>query len=211
MKKQRKKKKSGRSRKPKLNKIKGSLRQMMQPKAFRIDPPSDLPKQVLEDIRDLIQPNTHALKPLEEHLAKAKTVQDKQAAALYKYETQINKHLRLLADIANGLWRLKNKMVDKKTSEPLDEMQKAFRHFESVWDAMKSAGININEHEKNSPFDSGLALNVLSFQPMSGLKKEVIIETIKPSIFYKDRSIQTGQVIVGTPVTSDNDDIANKE
>ena len=184
---------------------------MMQPKAFRIGPPADLPENVLEDIRNLIQPNTQALKPLEEHLASTETIQNEQAAALYHYETEVDKHLRLLADIVNGLWRLKNKMVDEETSEPLDEMRKAFRHFESIRDALKSAGVNINEHEKNSPFDSGLALNVLSFQPMSGLNREIIIETIKPSIFYKDRPIQTGQVIVGTPIPFSNDDTANDD
>lgn len=197
------KKKSRRSRRPginRINKIKGHMLQMVQPKAFRIGHPADLPENILEDIHDLIQPNTEALKPLEEHLARAETVQNEQAAALYNYETKLDKHLRLLADIVNGLWRLKNKMVDEETNEPLDEMQKAFRHFESIWDALKSAGININEHEKNSSFDSGLALNVLSFQPMSGLNREIIIETIKPSISYKDRPIQTGQVIVGTPI-----------
>lgn len=195
----------------KINKIKGDMLQMMHPEAFRIGPPVDLPVNILEDIRNLIQPNTEALKPLEEHLARAETVQNEQAAALYHYETEIDKHLRLLADIVNGLWRLKNKMVDEETSEPLDEMRKAFRHFESIWDALKSAGININEHEKNSAFDSGLALNVLSFQPMNGLNREIIIETIKPSISYKDRPIQTGQVIVGTPIPSGNDDTANDD
>lgn len=190
----------------KINKIKGDMLQMFQPKACRISPPADLPKNIFDDIRNLIQPDTEALKPLEEDLAKTETMQNEQAAALYHYETEIDKHLRLLADIVNGLWRLKNKMVDEETSEPLDEMRKAFRHFESIWDALKSAGVNINEHEKNSPFDSGLALNVLSFQPMSGLNREIIIETIKPSISYKDRPIQSGQVIVGTPVSSDNDD-----
>jgi hypothetical protein len=39
----------------------------------------------------------------------------------------------------------------------------------------------------------------MSFQPTVGLTRDMIIETIKPTIYFKDNLVQTGEVIVGTP------------
>jgi hypothetical protein len=44
-----------------------------------------------------------------------------------------------------------------------------------------------------------MALNVVSFEPTSGLTSEEIKETIKPSVALHGRLIQMGEVIVGTP------------
>lgn len=106
--------------------------------------------------------------------------------------------LRLLADIGSGLWRLRQKMVKPGTTQPLDEMRRAYRHLESVWDAIVQAGVEIQDHT-DKPFDSGMSLKVVSFQPMPGLGRERVIETIKPTIYFKGKAIQMGEVIVGRP------------
>jgi hypothetical protein len=104
---------------------------------------------------------------------------------------------RLLAEIGTGLWRLKQKMVRPGTDRPLEEMAKAFRHLESVWDVLSQAGVEIQDHT-GKPFDSGLALRVLAFQPVPGIDREKIIETINPTIYLNGETIQQGTVIVGT-------------
>jgi len=103
-----------------------------------------------------------------------------------------------LADIGTGLWRLRQKMVKPGTDQPLDEMRRPFRHLESVWDALVQAGTKIQDHT-DKPFDAGLSLKVIAYQPMPGLARERVIETIKPSIYFKDKMIQMGEVIVGEP------------
>ncbi len=106
--------------------------------------------------------------------------------------------LRLLADIGTGLWRLRQKMVKPGTNQPLDEMQRVFRHVESVWDALVQAGAEIQDHTDKS-FDPGMSLKVVSYQPTPGLGRERVIETIKPTIYFKGKPIQMGEVIVGRP------------
>jgi len=108
---------------------------------------------------------------------------------------------RLLADIGTGLWRLRQKMLKPNSNEPADEMRRAYRHLESVWDALAQAGTEIIDHT-DTPFDSGLSLKVVAYQPTSGLDRERVIETIKPTIFFRGRSIQMGEVIVGKPEES---------
>lgn len=105
---------------------------------------------------------------------------------------------QLLADLGTGLWRLRQKMLKPGTTQPLEEMRKPYRHFESVWDALSQAGIAIHDYT-DRPFDQGLSLKVIAYQPTPGLNRERIIETVKPSIYLQDTMIQMGEVIVGTP------------
>jgi len=104
----------------------------------------------------------------------------------------------LLADIGTGLWRLRTRMVDASTGEPPDHMRRAFRHAESILDALAEAGIRIQDHT-GIDFDPGLSLKVLAYQPVSGVSRERVIETIKPTIYLHGERIQMGEVIVGTP------------
>lgn len=108
---------------------------------------------------------------------------------------------RLLAIVSTGLWRLRNQMRDPTTGEVREELRRPFRHLASVWDALAEHGIDIEEYG-NRPFDSGMALKVIAFQPMPGLGRETISETIKPAVYLGGRLIQMGEVIVGTPERS---------
>jgi hypothetical protein len=105
---------------------------------------------------------------------------------------------RYMAELGTGLWRLRQRMVEPGTSRPLSEMKRAYRHFESIWDVITQAGLEIQDHT-DTPFDAGMSLKVIAFQPTAGLAREKVIETIKPSIYFHGRPIQMGEVIVGTP------------
>lgn len=120
------------------------------------------------------------------------TVHESQKSAVAKQE------LRFLGDIGTGLWRLKQRMVKPGTNQPLDGMQRAFRHLESVWDALIQAGVEIQDHI-DKPFHPGMSLKVVSYQPTPGLERERVIETIKPTIYFGGKLIQMGEVIVGQP------------
>jgi hypothetical protein len=106
--------------------------------------------------------------------------------------------MRLMAAVCIGLWRLRQKLLKPGTDQPLDEMRRAYRHFESVWDALKESGYLIQDHT-NELFTAGMDLNVITYEPTQGIDKESVVETIKPSVYYKDLRIQKGEVIVATP------------
>jgi hypothetical protein len=159
----------------------GGLRQLLYPKEFRIDRLS-----VPLDIGHVIE----ALGQLH------RFEQDGRNTA--KYASSEAELIPLLRDVGVGLWRLRQKMVEPGTDRPLEEMRRVYRHCQSVWDALSEAGVEIQDHT-GAPFDSGLALSVLAFQPTPGLERERIIETVKPSVYYKKKRIQMGEVIVGRP------------
>jgi hypothetical protein len=105
---------------------------------------------------------------------------------------------RLILAIATNLWRTRQKMVDS-SGQPQDEMRKAFRHVRAMWDALLENGVEIQDHT-NQPFHLGQVLNAIAFEPTVGLVRDTVIETVKPSVYVRKKLIQTGDVIVGTPV-----------
>jgi hypothetical protein len=106
--------------------------------------------------------------------------------------------MRLLADIGTGLWRLRQRMVSPDTDQPMEEMRRAYRFFASVWDTLHDAGVTIQDHT-HTPYDPHLALKVLTYEPTPGVTREQVLETIKPSVYYRQRCIQMGEIIVAIP------------
>ena len=109
-----------------------------------------------------------------------------------------DKQSLFFAEIGTGLWRMRRKLTDPSTDAPYEETRKAYRHLEALMDTLSHAGIVIQDLT-GSRYNTGMSLKVIAFQPVPDMQEEKIIETIKPSIYYRDNPIQTGEVIVGTP------------
>ncbi len=116
--------------------------------------------------------------------------------------------LDLFAGIATNLWKIQNRKDITDCSSISDDLLKAFRHYETAWDLLTNEGFEIRDH-MNKKYVDGMALKVIAFQPSPSVHIKTITETIKPSIFYKDKLIQMGEVIVETPNVIDVCD--NKE
>jgi hypothetical protein len=157
-----------------------SLRQWCYPKEFRIAAPV-WPPDMLTALQRLSNEQSGAMTP----------ASDNEACP------------DLLANVATKLWRLRQKMLQPGTDQPLEEMRGPYRSFESAWDTLTQAGVEILDHT-GTQFNSGLLLRVLAFQPTPGIILETVIETIKPTIYYKQQLLQTGEVIVGIPETPVN-------
>jgi hypothetical protein len=166
----------------------GSVRQLAQPKEFRIQHAALSPEML-----SLIEQLSHSL----ESAGPSAKESTQQTAA---YEELMSFMINLLAQVGTGLWRLKQKMVKPDTEEPMDEMRRAFRHFESTWEALMQAGIEIQDHTGQPVPEGGVyALRAIAYEHVPGLIKEQVIETVKPSIYFRGQRIQMGDVVIGTP------------
>jgi hypothetical protein len=103
-----------------------------------------------------------------------------------------------MAAIATHVWRAKNKLIDPATGQPREETKRTYRHIESTLDALAQMGVVIRD-QLNEAYDPGLPVNVLTFQPMPGLSRDTIIEVVRPTIIWRERVLQVGEVVVGTP------------
>lgn len=106
--------------------------------------------------------------------------------------------IRMIANVGTGLWRMRQKMLQPGKDELSEEMRRVYRHFESVWDAVIQAGVEIQDHTDDL-YGSGTTLRVIAFQPTAGVEREVVAETLKPTIYFRGRMVQMGEVIVATP------------
>ena len=113
--------------------------------------------------------------------------------------TDVQELLKPLSELATNAWRLKTRMVDPETDEPREEARKLYRHVEGLFRALNDAGIEVID-KTGKPYDNGMPEKVIDFPQTPGLVKEEIIETIRPSIRWKEQPLQHGEIIVGIPV-----------
>jgi hypothetical protein len=155
-----------------------NIRQRLQPREFRIEA-FDLPDDLFDTLKKIAQyePPAAAPDPDAEHRS------------------------RFLADMATGVWRLRQKMLDPGTQRPKEQFRREYRHLESIWDVLTQAGVEIQDHT-GQLFDAGQAIKVLERVPTPNVKRERVHETVKPTIYYKGKQIQMGEVFVETPMDS---------
>lgn len=97
-----------------------------------------------------------------------------------------------ICTIANNTWRLQKKLGQQVESATWG------RPVAGLLDALSSFGVCIKDHT-GEPYDTGMAVNVIAWEPQPKVANEVIIETIKPSIRWNGKLLQWGDVIVCSP------------
>ena len=107
-----------------------------------------------------------------------------------------------LAGLATQVWRARNRIVDPLTGEPREEMRRVNRHIEGAFEMFAEMGLKLNDWLRQ-PYDAGLPLKVLTFQPTPGIVRDTVLEAVRPTVIWKDRLLQMGEVIVGTPISSE--------
>ncbi len=115
---------------------------------------------------------------------------------------------RFLKAIANSAWRLKRRMVDSSTDEAKDEFASLYRHVEAIYDALRDVNLEIRDHE-GEKYNVGSALDVVASEKRADLRREEIIETVKPTLRLGGKPLQLGAVIVGVP-NDDGEDSASQ-
>jgi hypothetical protein len=103
-----------------------------------------------------------------------------------------------LAGLATQVWRARNRIIDPETGEPREEMRRVYRHIEGALEMFAEMGLTMNDWLKQ-PYDTGLPVKVLTFQPTPDVQRDTVLEAIRPTIIWKDRLLQMGEVIVATP------------
>ena len=104
----------------------------------------------------------------------------------------------LIVDLANVAWALQRKSCDPVTNERKDEFRPIARHIDQLSEYLEELGVKIQNHT-NELFDSGQSLEVIAFQPTAGISRDVVVETIRPTVYIKGIRIQMGQIVVATP------------
>lgn len=108
-----------------------------------------------------------------------------------------------LAELGTGLWRLRKQLVEPGSGQPRAETRRAFRHLDALWDSCVHAGMEILDHTGEDFPDHGeVGLKTLDYRPTPQLARPSVIETIRPTLYFRKRRIQMGEVVVGVPAAA---------
>ena len=108
-----------------------------------------------------------------------------------------------IAALATHVWRTRGRLIDPATGEPKEEGRKVYRHVEASLESLAQMGVTINDW-MDQRYDPGLPVKVLTFQPTPGVPHDTIIETVKPTVIWRDQLLQLAEVVVGIPANTDN-------
>jgi hypothetical protein len=103
-----------------------------------------------------------------------------------------------LAQLATHLWRARRRLEAPDAESDPSVPRRAARHVEAAADALARAHL-VTKDWIHEPYDPGLPLRVLAFQPAPGITRDTITEVVRPAVFLRDRLLQPAEVVVGTP------------
>lgn len=107
-----------------------------------------------------------------------------------------------LCALVTHVWRAKAKLVDSATGEPKEETRRAYRHVEAAIETFTQMELTMSDWI-DQPYDPGLPVKVLTFQPMAGLMRDTVVEAVRPTVIWKDQLLQLGEVVVGIPAQTE--------
>jgi len=124
-----------------------------------------------------------------------------QSPLSYRNEEEL---LDMAVDVGTLVWRIQRRL---SVMEQLPkELNRISRDIESTWNALSQRSIEIKDHT-GQDYVTGMALRVITSQPVTNLTKKQIIETLKPTIYYKEKIVQIGEVIIGVPEENQASDL----
>lgn len=108
----------------------------------------------------------------------------------------LKKHMAI---IATSAWKARSRMIDTATGEIRNEMKRTSGDIERIERCLNNLGVVVEDHTRK-PFDYGLPWHVVATKPIPGLPKEIVTETLKPTVRWNEQIIQHAEVEIGTPV-----------
>ena len=166
----------------------GLVGQWRQPPEFRVPPPFLDPDQAAR-VADALA---------EAEAAEARAVAARTADDPAADDRTANSPAALLG-AATGIWRALRKLDQRGDRLSAADARQIRRYIRASRQALVDDGLQIQEHD-GAPFDPGQSLEVLAFEDDPGLTGETVLETVRPSVYFRGDRIQMGQVVVGRPM-----------
>lgn len=106
--------------------------------------------------------------------------------------------VKMMIAVATNAWQLKTRMTEGEGGEIKEEFKRLYRHVEAIFDSFVPLGLEVKDRTGEA-FDYGLPEKVITSHPTPGITKERVIETKKPTIYFRGKILQAGEVVIATP------------
>ena len=101
-------------------------------------------------------------------------------------------------DIAIHAWRAQRRMVDRSNGEVKEEHRAIHRSVAGILETLREFGFNVRDRE-GEPYDYGLPEKVVAAEKRVGLGREMVAETLRPSIFFGSQLARAGEIVIAVP------------
>ncbi len=104
--------------------------------------------------------------------------------------------IELVSSLAIEMWRLDKRIENANNTQNLDVS--IIDQIQRIKDIFQKQEIEIKEHTGND-YNDGMSIKALHFEEVDNIPagKMKVIETVKPSIYFKGKIISHGEVLVG--------------
>lgn len=111
-----------------------------------------------------------------------------------------NKVITAFCEIAIHAWRAERRMKDKLSGEIREEHKATYRSIAGIMSTLAGFGLELKDREGDA-YDYGLPEKVVAAEKRVGLSRELVAETIRPSIFLHGQLAQPGEIVIAVPDT----------
>jgi hypothetical protein len=102
-------------------------------------------------------------------------------------------------DIAIHAWRMQRRTTDRVTKEVKEEYKTLHRSVAGILEALTDVGFTLRDREGEF-YDYGLPERVVAAEKREGISREMVIETIRPSILFGEQMVKPGEVVIAVPL-----------
>jgi hypothetical protein len=123
-----------------------------------------------------------------------------QAGSSYLIPPQV---VKSVVRIATHVWKARRRMIAPSSGEVAEEMKRVHGDVERIQRCLEDLGVVVEDHT-NCAFDYGLPWKVVATKPIAGIEKEIVTETLSPTVRWQDQIVQHAEVEIGTPIKQEN-------
>ena len=106
--------------------------------------------------------------------------------------------MSMLIEVATNAWKAQRRLRARGQEEPDSDRRLLERNLDAVLSSLESFGVSVQDHTGDA-YDYGQALKVVAAQPQDGIAREVVTETIRPTVTWNGHTLQRGEVVIATP------------
>ena len=117
------------------------------------------------------------------------------AATLQEFEQKV---VSCCLEMVIHAWRAERRMKDRATGEVRDEYRLVYRNIAGIQESLSAMGFHVKDREGEA-YDYGLPEKVVAAEKRAGLSREIVTETIRPSVFFRDQLVREGEIIIAVP------------
>lgn len=142
------------------------------------------------------QPDFHINRPdWSSELPALQRLAASEATVVHEFEHKVVSNF---CEIAIHAWRMERRMTDRVTKEVKEEHKTMHRSVAGILEALTGMGFTLRDREGEF-YDYGLPEKVVAAEKRAGISREMVAETIRPTIYFADQLVKPGEVVIAVP------------